>query len=148
MSDIYKVPQTDLSMKKGDYANNPVTQVMVNNLARGKFWAMLLAVFSYSTAVLTAISALVTLFIGTKGLILFIPLGIAAFISFKFARFLHQYSSAVKRLMASNDLGDMLEAQEQFTHYIKWVGFFEALWLVLIALGILAAIIAPQLLIQ
>lgn len=127
-NNIYQAPQADLTTKAQGTSEDQVTPGMVEGLEKGGKWAKFLAVLGYiglGFLVLAIVFMLIGGFAGGSGAVLAIVTavfyGIYAFIIFKMSRFLHQYSAAVKALSDSYDPYDLIESQEFFARYMKWM---------------------------
>lgn len=145
MDNIYQAPQADLTSKKNNADEVVITQEMVDNLAKGRFWSMLMAVMSYIGMAVMVIAAISLLFSGgIVGIIATLLMGIPIFILFKMGNYLQKYSRAVKELIETEDIGDMLDAQEYFGRYIKLLGIIMVIFIFLAVFGIIVAIALPS----
>ncbi|PID65635.1 MAG: hypothetical protein CR977_00720 [Gammaproteobacteria bacterium] len=138
MSNIYEAPQADLTPKKQPgQGENEVTQTMIDNLEVGAKWAKFLAILGYIAAGLTIAGALMGLMsvfaIGIAGIFLVVIYGISGYITYRISYFIHQYSKSVQALIEYGDMGDMIDAQQYFNRYIKWLGIILLIGVVVAA---------------
>ncbi len=140
---VYAPPKADLTRKHHD---GEVTTLMIDHLQTAAKWARVLSVIGYLIVIgffLFGIYSVVLLrsqiFIGdtvelTISILLFL---ISAFITFKISRFLQKYAYYNRQLLSSNDVSDLIEAQEYFRRYVKWLGVFS---MISVALSLIMAI--------
>ncbi len=133
MTNVYQAPQADLTPKRSAQHNdNPITQEMIDNIAKGRFWAKFIGILLYIAVGFIALTVIYFLIVGKlMGLIPALLFSIAGFVTFKMAGFLMTYSRSISSLMETGDVGDMLDAQESFGSYMKWLGVTTALGIVL-----------------
>lgn len=141
MTNVYQAPQADLTPKPQTGEDNPVTQTMINNLAKGRAWAKFLAILGYIFAGLIALGGLSGLAIMSQspivGLLVLVLYEALAFLVFRMSRFVGQYSNSIRSLIEYGDLGDMLDAQESFRRYMKWMAI---LMIIMVVISILTLV--------
>ncbi len=127
-NNVYAPPKADLTRKHHD---GEVTTLMIDNLQVAAKWAKFLSIIGYLFMIIAVIGGLgALLFAGSQ-----IPMGepvelvfavilalVWLFVVFKLCRFLQQYAYFNRQLLKSNDVFDLIEAQEYFRRYVKWVG--------------------------
>lgn len=135
MNNIYEAPQADLTPKRHADQDNGVTQTMIDNLEIGGKWSKFLAILGYLTAGLMGIATLASLIgvfqVGLLGIIMLLIYGGTTYLTYRISSFIHQYSKSVQALAEYGDIGDMLDAQEYFNSYVKWMGMTMLIWLLI-----------------
>lgn len=138
MNNIYEAPQADLTPKQPVGETNELTQAMIDGLETGGKWAKFLAIIGYIAAALTAIAALFAVMgvftIGFVGLVMLVAYAVSAYLTYRISSFVYRYSKSIEALTEYGDMGDMLEAQEHFNCYVKWMGIIMLIWAVLMGL--------------
>ncbi len=130
MSNVYQAPRADLTAKRRAQKDNPITQEMMDNIEQGRFWAKFLGILLYLLMGLLIFAGIVSLF-GRPLLPVIMVLAVGAFILFKMGRFLTRYSYHVLELTQTGKADHLVEAQEAFRLYVKWLGVITILTFVL-----------------
>lgn len=148
---IYQAPQADLSRNPRSNQEEVVTPAMVEYLEKAGKWAKLLAILGYIFSGLTVLGALGVLLAGffapnSGGMgIMFVILAavyvFVAFLLFKISRFLHQYGNATSTLSDSYDEFDLIEAQNYFGRYVKWMGVMFLIIIVIMLVAVVGGIL-------
>ncbi len=135
---VYAPPKADLTRKHHD---GEVTTLMIDHLQTAAKWARVLSVIGYIVMIMMIIGGLVVLFFASLGRI---PMGdpveaavsvvvlvICLFIIFKISRFLQKYAYFNRQLSDSYDVLDLIEGQEYFRRYVKWLGINFGIYVVI-----------------
>lgn len=139
---VYQAPQSDLTQVNPNRQEESVSTLMVSHLEKAAKWAKFLAIVGYvmvGLLVLGCIGGVVAAFAGAGigMLTVFAIYLIFAFIVFKLSRFLQQYARAIRNLSDSYDSYELIEAQEYFRRYVKWLGM---IFIISFVVGIIAVI--------
>ncbi len=130
---VYAPPKADLTRKHHD---GEVTTLMIDHLQIAARWAKFLSIIGYLFMIIVVVGGGVSLvFAGSKvamgdpvqSVVAVVILLVILFVIFKLCRFLQQYAYFNRQLLESNDVLDLIEAQEYFRRYVKWVGVLSLL---------------------
>lgn len=145
---VYQAPQSDLTQVNPNRQEESVTTLMVSHLEKAAKWAKVLAIMGYVLVgflLLACIGMLVAAFAGAgiEMLAVFAIYLVFTFIAFKLSRFLQQYARAIRNLSDSYDSYELIEAQEYFRRYVKWLGM---IFIISLFVGIIAVIFSGAML--
>ncbi|MBS9781839.1 MAG: hypothetical protein KGV56_05025 [Gammaproteobacteria bacterium] len=139
---VYAPPKADLTRKHHD---GEVTTLMIDHLQTAAKWAKFLSIIGYLFLVIATIGGLGVLFVGGSQIPMGNPVGLAIavavllvclFVIFKLCRFLQRYAYFNRQLLETNDVLDLIEAQEYFRRYIKWVGVLSLISVVVSVIAV------------
>ncbi len=154
MTDAYAAPQSDLAEPNANLGR--ITEEMVSALRGTKGWVLLIGILTLIGAAFMVLGALGMMLGGAmmggeaKGM----PQGMFAGIGVMYlvmailyvfpAMYLLKYSSAIGRLVSDGQAADMEAALHQQRKFWKFVGVLALIGIVLMVVGVVAAIAVPM----
>jgi len=153
MTNHYAAPQSDVSAVNNASAGG-VTNNMVEAMRGTKPWVLLIGIVLIIGGVFLVLGTIGVFAASTIGMAAGGPqggalMGIGAMyalmsvIYITLAVYLIKYSSAIGRLVHSGEVSDMEDALHSQRKFWRLAGFMTALMLVIMIIGVLAAIIIP-----
>ncbi len=154
MTDAYTPPQSDLA--DHNFKLGAVTEEMVSALRGTKGWVLMVGILMFIGAAFMVIGAIGMILGGAmmgesaKGMPqgMFAGMGVVyllmALLYIFPATYLVKYSSAIGRLVSDGRAADMEAALNQQRKFWKFVGVLALIGIVLMVLGIVAAIALPM----